>query len=182
MTKALVSFLILIPLTIFIVYLCAENKAEKEREIRVERSKKIDDFFSRFDKFSDTPYISDLDMIEIMSRDKSIHSIKEGDLFIIEIGLCFEYDETNSKYVSSILNNFNKISILVKNLDNKKTIASRDDHYIFCSVKDVKRSYDGGCHVILDGLLMFTGGDIVKNPKRMYDILTLSRKIYSNVK
>ena len=141
----------------------------KEETSRIKKEK-IDYFFSHFDKYSHTPFLSSIEIFEMVNGDYDIYSnIHKGDVFIVDVNSPFlKFDSTSNSYNTS--KGLNKINITITRPNKRANVESRT--YTLAYVDDVSsKSYDGGCFVKRKDLLNFLEDDIIEGSDKLLKII-----------
>lgn len=143
-----------------LLFSCSGNKREQ-----VDNSDRnvIEEFFDKFDEFSDTPYLSKFNMLTMLDDENRniCNTFNIGGLCIVETDTLSDIFTNNIKdkvfEFKGLLEN-NKFKIKYRKLNDFR------NKYCLCKIEYKQEGILGGCIIYATELYSFSINDIVKNP------------------
>jgi hypothetical protein len=145
----------------FITISCV-NKNRSDREKDRVNQKLIEDFFDSYNEFSDIPYISTLNYMQLFDDEdvSPCSKIKYNKKYIIEIDTAIHF------YKQDNINNIIKLKGIITNnivsIKIKYPQTSRVRYYL-CQVKSIQEGLYNSCLVEMDEIMSFMDKDIIYN-------------------
>lgn len=139
---------------------CSDNK---RKQIDISDRKVVEEFFGKFDEFSDTPYLSKSNMLLMLDdENRNICNVFNlGELYIVEVDTLSDIFTNNIKdkvfEFKGLLEN-NKFNIKYRKLNDSR------NKYCLCKIEYKQEGVLGGCIIYATELDSFSINDIVKTP------------------